>query len=389
MCVNTENCHCEINDWVGEMLKRENLSKYNVIVNGTSEKGDGYLGDIKFVHVWGNESDGNVREFDLVIKHGKKNEDLRQKLPVRLAFQREIFVYTRVMPTFQTFLMEKGLSFQNLKKIGYELHDRRIPMDLEHLRHTLGVYGQWHAMSLALKDQNAEQFEKLGRLGCVWKAFSKNKEFQDMIVGTENVFRSILEERNEIELLRKFKEMIKPSIWDVWQELLQVDEERSVISHGDCWNNNFMFKYRVEDRLQPTKVSLLDFQLSRLASPVFDLSYHLYLVCSEEELRDFTKLLRIYHKSLSHHLRHLGSDSDKLFPFSTLIDHWKKYSLFGLILSGTVLPLTTSDKEDTLNIEDLDGDSISNLLTKFAGSSKTNLENRIVAIARHAVEFEF
>ncbi|ENN80232.1 hypothetical protein YQE_03339, partial [Dendroctonus ponderosae] len=68
-------------------------------------------------------------------------------------------------------------------------------------------------------------------------------------------------------------------------------------THGDCWSNNLMFKYRANGELEYIK--LLDHQLGRDSTPVHDLSYLFYSGASKAE---FDKLdyytIRVFQNSL-------------------------------------------------------------------------------------------
>jgi hypothetical protein len=52
----------EIKSWLEMVLKKENLINISVNILGTSEKGDGYMGDIIFVFVSGVCEDGLTKE---------------------------------------------------------------------------------------------------------------------------------------------------------------------------------------------------------------------------------------------------------------------------------------------------------------------------------------
>jgi hypothetical protein len=95
---------------------------------------------------------------------------------------------------------------------------------------------------------------------------------------------------------------------------------------------NIVFQDNNKTKL--SDVCFLDFQLSRLASPVYDLSYFLFTCLSEDDIPNFDEIVNVYYESLSEFLRKLGSDPDKMFPFEELQKQWKRFSLFGL----TMLP---------------------------------------------------
>ncbi|XP_060532510.1 uncharacterized protein LOC132705721 [Cylas formicarius] len=398
-----------IRDSVLEVLQKHDVIDCEISLEGTTEKGDGYLGDITFIHVTAVKENGKSKNYDMVVKAGKPSKELRNKFPVRVAFEREIHMYSKVFPSFQQFVKEKKVEpfqfvaecfgtllsedmeiifCQNLKKIGYELHDRFTPCNMDHMKLTLESYGKYHAISFAMREQQPEIFKKLSEMECVWSAFAASETFPPMLKQVEKHLYEILEESKEIEMLRKFKERFTGDFEQTWRNLITAYEERSVITHGDCWNNNFMFKYDTTDftKSSPTKVVMLDFQISKLASPVLDLAYHICAVIAPTDSANLKELLGIYYRSLSDYLRQLGSNPDIAFPYSSLIEQWRKYSLIGIFFVGMVLPIILLDKSDAMNVEDFDENTFMDLTKKVQGKHKTQLNERIIAAFRLVLE---
>ena len=80
-----------------------------------------------------------------------------------------------------------------------------------------------------------------------------------------------------------------------------------VISHGDYWVNNLMFKY--ENRSpEPTAVRMLDFQFCRYLHPAIDVA-QLIFTCTTKQLRKIClhALLSDYHKTFRYTMRELGT----------------------------------------------------------------------------------
>ncbi|XP_060532512.1 uncharacterized protein LOC132705722 [Cylas formicarius] len=397
-----------IKDSVLEVLQKHGVTDCEISLEGTTEKGDGYLGDIMFVHVTAVKENGKSKNYDMVLKAGKPSKELRKKFPVRLAFVREVHMYSKVFPSFQRFVKEKKVEpfqfvaecfgtllsedmeiifCQNLKKIGYELHDRFIPFNMNHLALTLESYGKYHALSFVMRDQQPDIFQKLSEMECVWSAFAASETFPPMLKEVEKHLYQILEDSNEMEMLKKFKARFTGDFEQTWKNLTTAYEEQSVITHGDCWNNNFMFKYDPADvtKLAPEKVVMLDFQISKLASPVLDLAYHICAVITPNDSH-LEELLGIYYRSFSGYLRQLGSNPDIVFPYSSLIEQWRKYSLIGIFFAGMVLPINLLDKSDVMNVEDFDENAFKNLTKKVHGKYKTQLNERIIAAFRLVLE---
>lgn len=64
---------------------------------------------------------------------------------------------------------------------------------------------------------------------------------------------------------------------------------------------------------------MIDFQLSRYASPALDIAFFIYS-CTTEELRAqyYDDLLKTYHDNLCEIVKDFGSNPEFLFPFSAL-----------------------------------------------------------------------
>lgn len=254
-------CKSELISWLEPIALKKNLKKFNITITGSSEKGDGYLGDITFVKV----QDESGKIYSFVVKSGKKSIPLRGRFPIRNSFKNEIFVYEQVFPQFVRFQKEKGVKcafdnfakcyetnlyedmevvvLENLKDAGYFLWDRTVGMNRGHVVEILKNYGKLHAISYALKDQRPELFQNLAsHLIDIFLQMSKSFEsngygmYKDIIKAAKNKgFDDIVEK--SIILDKQMAEIHKNP---------DTDNPYSVIIHGDCWTNNFMFKYKVK-----------------------------------------------------------------------------------------------------------------------------------------------
>jgi hypothetical protein len=186
----------DIENWLKPVLKKESLANYSIHISGSTEKGDGYLGDVTFVEVRGTANTNEEKSYDFVIKCGKKSSQLRDMMPIRNVFENEIYFYNEILPVFKEFQAEKGITdpfdntpkcydsiieeemevliLGNMKTSGYCLHNRLHPMNKEHIRKVIKVYGKFHAISFALRDQKPEVFKKLGgKLTDIMKLMTK------------------------------------------------------------------------------------------------------------------------------------------------------------------------------------------------------------------------
>ena len=64
---------------------------------------------------------------------------------------------------------------------------------------------------------------------------------------------------------------------------------------------------------------MIDFQLSRYASPALDITFFMYS-CTSEELRVqyYDDLMKTYHTNLCEIIKDFGSNPEFLFPYSAL-----------------------------------------------------------------------
>ncbi|KAG5895428.1 hypothetical protein JTB14_037587 [Gonioctena quinquepunctata] len=182
------------------------------------------------------------------------------------------------------------------------------------------------------------------------------------------------------EKLEKGEENIMIDIIDAGMEI-----EESVILHFDCHNNNFLFDYKEDDRENPLNVSIFDWQMSGLQSPVLDLSYFLYCTASREDLSRLDELLKFYHGHLTSFLKDLGSNVEKLFPYSTLVEHWKKYNTYAFIMAKSFVGLCLASEEDSPDFGDLKG--IADVLAEFAKKYENLYTERLITLVDHYCSF--
>ncbi|KAG5878243.1 hypothetical protein JTB14_023222 [Gonioctena quinquepunctata] len=313
----------------------------------------------------------------LVVKYLKSNEQLRKIPNVYQICETEVYMYNSVFRAFKHFLVRKKIRdvlisvpkcyncietgqeevivMDNLKAEGYKMNDTKRSLNFNHLKAILMEYGKLHALSFALKDQNRGLYQELTQI------FNDDiiihvMETEQMIDSMKENLKSAsetLKEWGDISLNEKFSGCFPKHPHEVMSEIIisLSDEPQTVIVHDDCWNNNYLFKYQGEDLTEPVYVKIIDWQLSGVRSPVFDLSNFIHGSACEKSLEKFNELLECYYESFSTFLEQLGSDPKELFTFSDLKRHWNKYGFVGVIGSLSVLKITLSDE-----IPELPGD---------------------------------
>ncbi|KAJ8963390.1 hypothetical protein NQ318_018868 [Aromia moschata] len=344
---------------IKKSLEHEDIENYEVVLTGKTQNGEGYVGDIIFADVLGTTKDNRKRKVSLAVKRGTSNEHLKKTAPVRKAFETEIHFYSEVVPAFKTLELEhkiedvfdsvpkcyqtlltdstEALVFNNLREIGYQMHDRAKPLNLQHQKKILTEYGKLHALSFALRDQHPEKFNSLVSDRDVIRDFLSMKHISDSYQNGIDKAMDMLRENGDFVLENKMRQVFSKHVGEIFSDLFATKETQTAILHADGWNNNYLFQYENDDRTSPSKVMILDWQISAVRSPVFDISFLIYITGSSAEIERFDELLATYYDSFSSYLRKLGSHPEKLFPFTALEDHWKKYSLYGLVSAPAAL----------------------------------------------------
>jgi thiamine kinase-like enzyme len=146
---------------------------------------------------------------------------------------------------------------------------------------------------------------------------------------------------------------LKPNLMKKGCEVYTRDENCfNVLTHGDLWVNNTMFRYNEQD--EPVDVMLVDYAVGYFGSPAIDLCYLFATSCVEElQERDFDQLLQYYHVELVSSLQKLNYKK-RIPTLTDLQIEILKKGMVGVIYSMFLVALLLV--EDTANAD------LSNLL---------------------------
>ncbi|RZB38642.1 EcKinase, DUF1679, and/or APH domain containing protein, partial [Asbolus verrucosus] len=272
---------------------------------------------------------------------------------------------------------------------GYDLWDRKKPLSRKHIDLVLKEYGKFHATSVAIQDQQPEKFQKL--VAPFKIIFDKFRESVNMSLlfgtGIEEVYDLMKDDFQE-SFMNRWKNFKQQADF-IYSDMIENSGALKVVVHGDCWNNNFMYYSENNDKNLPKNVAFLDWQGSRFASPIADLSYFLFTCISQEDLENLNDILKNYYKSFSHHLERLGSDPDRLYSFDQLLKDWKNYSKYGVMMASLVLKVSLTDKDEVIDIAQA-AEQGQDFTTSFAYQIKDNtpLKNRLRPLVKYVVEHD-
>ncbi|RZC41079.1 uncharacterized protein BDFB_009194, partial [Asbolus verrucosus] len=354
--------------YVVEHDLKDNLKDITVQVAGNSGKGEGFLGDVVFVLASGTTENGSTKEYDLVIKCGKRSQFLRKISPIRNTFLNEIYVFDELLPAFTRFQVERGIAdpfnsvakcygsfvtdnmevlvLGNMNTLGYELWDKKIPLTRKHIDLVMREYGKFHAISAAMNDQEPDTFQKLiAPMLDIFNEFRASSNLDELFrMRIEEVYDMLKHDLDE-SIMLKWRDL-KNKVTFVFGDMIDNIESLKVVLHSDCWNNNFLYYSESNDKYLPTQVAILDWQITRFSSPVIALSYFLFVCISQEDLENLNDILKGYYKSFSDHLKRLGTDPSGLYTFDQLLDDWKNYSKYGIMMASLSLKVCSTESDD-------------------------------------------
>lgn len=223
---------------------------------------------------------------------------------------------------------EEGLYFEDLKVSGFEMFDRFQDVTIDHVKLVMNTLGKFHAISFALRDQNPKKFNEFKEIQDIFLTRKADENLRNYFVSLTDRAIKTLDEKLHANLIEKVIKLCGNSLMDTMIECVDgtANEPYSVLCHGDCWNNNILFKYKVKLLIlflliillisnlcylflfsqngKPIDIRLLDWQIARYSSPVCDLAYYIY-GGTTKEFRDqyYDIILKTYHNSLSDFMR--------------------------------------------------------------------------------------
>lgn len=263
----------EFPDHVQEALQKiinENgITNYKVNLFNATKKGDNYLGVIHKVEIIGFKNNRESK-LNLVCKvpgtNWKSDDNRRTHVP----YKREVYYYKVVLKMFENLQnnlnipkSEKftsyvkfyaasdvvGQEFLILEDLGvrnFVMLNKNLPMKKEHIDLVITGLAKFHALSFVMRDQEPEKLLKVGQIGCTIIDMFGKKQYVDLCEFGLKQTLEILEEDGMMDLYKKikhFKDNVEEFMVNNYNG--KGSENHNVFIHGDCWNNNVMFRYQV------------------------------------------------------------------------------------------------------------------------------------------------
>ena len=143
-------------------------------------------------------------------------------------------------------LNSEALYFGDLRLEGFKMADRRKGLDFHHLTLLLQELARMHAASTIFQGSKSKE-EMLKEFPCLGEGIFKDEIMNDpeMIQWSTSVTSTAAIMFNKINDYAKYADQIRAMNFynEIKEEACTSMPPFEVISHGDCWTNNFLFKY--------------------------------------------------------------------------------------------------------------------------------------------------
>lgn len=256
---------------VRDLAKTKGFKEPSLAWKNGMQVGDGFTTQILRVTITEASTDGgsdsNIKPLSLIVKlppNAKSQHDMSM-----LMFGRETHMYETILPALKEFQqksniseadgfyafpkcykthydVERGEAFiimEDLRELGYNMENKYKVIGVEQAKLVIKTIARYHATSIALKHKEPALFAPFKELGDYFKdAFPESMLVDMTAANVANAMKTLNKPTDGLyrEKLEHYRDHIIELMDSVWHA-----EPLQVPIHGDCWSNNFMFKYEV------------------------------------------------------------------------------------------------------------------------------------------------
>lgn len=238
---------------------------------------------------------------------------------------------------------------EDLTLRGYRSFEKGKLLDYEHSVLAVSWLGKFHAVSIALHNDEPETVETAGE-NYMFTA-QKQRRLEALFMGS---VYSLAEEVKTWPECAKYSGKIQNIGNILWEKLDEISIDKSdsfnVLNHGDCWAGNMMFHY--DDRGKVDSVIFVDYQMTRYCTCGLDLQYFLANTDEDVRYKRIHDILQTYLETLNTYLEKLHCHQ-KLTK-EKLYEEMKRAEYIGFYANCNFPLMCLTPKENSIDKCDFD-----------------------------------
>uniref|UniRef100_A0A0P4VY71 CHK kinase-like domain-containing protein n=2 Tax=Scylla olivacea TaxID=85551 RepID=A0A0P4VY71_SCYOL len=285
--------------------------------------------------------------------------------------------------------LEKGkevIFLEDLRARGYKMADRKQGLDEAHTILVLRELARLHAASLLLQNKTPDDdlgekypYLKIGMAYLVKKYNSMFKAIKDHVIFGKTIIKKV----GGYERVAAWIDTIIPNLVDIFEQL--ECGEPKVVCHGDCWNNNLLFRY--SETGHPEDVMLLDLQMIDYSAPATDLNYLLYTSTTGDVRKpNIEAFLGSYYTAF----KDIMEAGGQTIPFTEaqLLKDFKDMNLAGLVFAMVFVPLVLFETEGEADTSKENKEDLAEMLRETREKSLETIETNPLVKPRFLSVFD-
>uniref|UniRef100_A0A336MJB6 CSON013154 protein n=1 Tax=Culicoides sonorensis TaxID=179676 RepID=A0A336MJB6_CULSO len=249
-------------------------------------------------------------EKSIIVKSAVADSEMAKSIEEYGIYQREISMYDKILPKFHKLIESiddneklfspvihvdsktSTLIFEDLKKTGFTIADRLNGVDQNHVNLVIQKIAKFHACSMVLMESSSEEFREFAKAPFD-DSGSSLQFFDGMTEACIEKMKTWSGYEKYIEKIEKMKKWLPRETIKIYEDVSK--QPIKVLSHGDLWINNMMFKYNEDG----SPNDLLDFQISYVGAAVNDLMYFTLTSTNDEiKLNKLSDVFLQYYENL-------------------------------------------------------------------------------------------
>ncbi|XP_053616139.1 uncharacterized protein LOC128678564 [Plodia interpunctella] len=387
-------------EFICEVLEKRGYQNNNIVIEAVGKAGDNYIANVKRITV-----NDDREHFKMIAKIAPTNQIARARSGIDVMFMNESVMYKEILPKLVeiqrvndipkdslfryaecygvlTEAPHELILLEDLKLSEFITLDRFKPLSNECIKLILKKFAILHSLSIVFKEENPESFSKYSKnLIDFFDAFCKAPGFQHYLANVEKDALEILADEH-------YKAAIRGTVSKMPEELSKMSKDiqkmkHSVVIQGDSWTNNIMF--RLQDNV-PVECVMIDYQLSKVSSPVGDILYMIF-ACTDHESRRkyYNQWIDYYHSELNNSLSNFKMKVNDIYPIDELNKDLKKYCKYFFDNAIIMYSILIRKSEDAAKVKEAieGGDNYEDVLESF---QTNNLDAESVSLFKSKIE---